>query len=93
MPELKTPSTAIAIATLTTVAYLQSAKYGDRTQRVRRVSYNIRKETAMTDKEDWNGMPQWMKDQVVASVFIAEFIRVRYPDIYAEAEGAYLDTK
>lgn len=35
--------------------------------------------------EDWNKMPQWMKDSVVQDVFVSNYVKVKYPEIYAEA--------
>ncbi len=36
--------------------------------------------------EDWNKMPQWMKDIVCEAVFVAKYVEVRHPEIYAAAK-------
>jgi hypothetical protein len=38
-----------------------------------------------TEVEDWNKMPQWMKDSIVQDVFVSNYVRIKYPEIYAEA--------
>ena len=39
--------------------------------------------------EDWNAMPAWMKAMLTELVFVGSYVQVKYPEIYAEAEGAY----
>jgi hypothetical protein len=45
--------------------------------------------------EDWNKMPQWMKDMVVEAVFVAKYVEAKHPEIYAEAreENRFLTWK
>jgi hypothetical protein len=41
-----------------------------------------------TNNEDWNAMPQWMKDMVTRQVYVGAYVQMKYPEIYAEAMEA-----